>query len=403
MKSFRHLSALVDQMAISGGNFLTLLLCARLLPSDEMGKIGFIFAAYMATVLLNVSLIFQNASSHASRYQRSCTYQLALRRLQLGSSVAVSALICAIFYAFPALTGWQASLVEITWVAAFLLSQQLADYYRREKHLLNEPHYAAVMSTLLVSTRLLLLILVPMAGAGDTTVLLTLSAAPAALLVLFHHYRGSAPGLARTRRIIRWHLDGARFLLAAAPVGWLWSYLPLFMLGQVKGLAAVGAFTAARSLANAFNIFLELLETRIAALAGMAYARSPDQLTPFLFKAGMLGLGVLSVLGGGIYLFRHDLVAIAYASRYPELGEPLAILVLAQLLTLGFRLSAIRFRTIQLQHAVFWGYVAGAIAVAVSAYWLIERQGIEGAAWSIVIGAIAISVGQNLAARYKRP
>jgi O-antigen/teichoic acid export membrane protein len=394
----KNASALIDQLLISGGNFFTLLLCARLLPSDEMGKIGFIFAAYMGALLINVSLIYQHASSHAARYQDSTVYPTAIFRLQLLIAIGLALLFPLMFLALPALTGWHSSVAEMSWVMVFLLTQQLADYYRREKHLRNQPHASATMSAVVIICCLLLLMAVPFANAAEATAILVCSAAPAALTACWMQSGTKTMRSRPVMRVIKWHLSGTRYLAAAAPIGWLWSYLPLFFLGQLKGLAAVGAFTAARSLANAFNIFLELLETRIAVLAGMKYAQEPRSLTPFLNKVGLIGFGILGFLGGGIYLFRHELVALAYASRYPELGGILAILILAQLVTLWFRLEGIRLRTQQRQHAIFWGYVGGAIGIMASAPWLIGSWGLEGAAWSIVFGSITITLAQRLAA-----
>jgi hypothetical protein len=49
------MSSLADQVLVSGGNFLTIAICAHALPFAEQGKFTYIFASYIAVLWLNIT------------------------------------------------------------------------------------------------------------------------------------------------------------------------------------------------------------------------------------------------------------------------------------------------------------------------------------------------------------
>jgi hypothetical protein len=53
--AIRKMSSLTDQVLVSGGNFLTIAICAHALPLAEQGKFTYIFASYIAVLLLNIA------------------------------------------------------------------------------------------------------------------------------------------------------------------------------------------------------------------------------------------------------------------------------------------------------------------------------------------------------------
>ena len=92
--AMRNLSSLVNQVLVSGGNFLTIAICAHELPLSEQGKFTYVFASYMALLLLNAAGIFQGAAVRAPAQERD-SYQISLARLQLLQAFLLSLLVCA--------------------------------------------------------------------------------------------------------------------------------------------------------------------------------------------------------------------------------------------------------------------------------------------------------------------
>ena len=74
---------LFDQVIVSGGNFLTVALCAHYLPLNEQGKLTYVIACYMALLLFNVSAIFQGASVRAPAENNKEKYLFSLAGIQV--------------------------------------------------------------------------------------------------------------------------------------------------------------------------------------------------------------------------------------------------------------------------------------------------------------------------------
>jgi hypothetical protein len=53
--AIRKLSSPADQVLVSGGNFLTIAICAHALPLAEQGKFTYIVASYIVVLLLNIA------------------------------------------------------------------------------------------------------------------------------------------------------------------------------------------------------------------------------------------------------------------------------------------------------------------------------------------------------------
>ena len=58
----KTLFSILDQLAVSGGNFLTVILAAHFCKSEEMGKLAYLFTLYILTILINTSAIFYYCS-----------------------------------------------------------------------------------------------------------------------------------------------------------------------------------------------------------------------------------------------------------------------------------------------------------------------------------------------------
>ena len=234
IKRIGKISSLADQLLVSGGNFLTLAICAHALPLSEQGKFTYVFASYMALLLLNVAAIFQAAAVRAPA-QKHSTYLSTLAKYQLIQALLTSLLLSAAWLGAGSALGWQATTTEAAWLFAFLVLQQLADFDRRTAYIFADTKRAILSSAALYPIRLIALIAIQPGTVSQVLMILVLSALIPATCTIFTAIRDKSADLKPWIGEVKKHLAYSRLFIAGAPLAWLWSYLPIFMLGTMHG------------------------------------------------------------------------------------------------------------------------------------------------------------------------
>jgi O-antigen/teichoic acid export membrane protein len=386
----------IDQALVSGGNFLTIAICARILPVTEQGKLGYVIAAYMATIILNLTGIFQWANVQAPKEGNPNLYRDNLCKLQAFLSVPSSFLLALLIVLIGKLSGWSLSGEEFLLSFVFLIIQQLADFARRSAYIFSNAKHALLNSVKIYPPRLLLLGFLRPTHIAEVLVLLAAASTLPAIITLFHATKGKT-SLRHFSRFIKGHYYNSKWLIASGPLMWLWSYIPTFSLGNILGMASVGAFITVRSVANIANVAMELLETEVSAKAGKLYAENKDALAKSLRKVRVAGLSLWGVAFVLLSLYGERLLGIVFGDQYSQYSDVMVILWVAQGVTFLFRLNAVRIRTYGINIAIPAGYMFGTVMVLLTVYPLISNINILGAAMSYVAGASFIFLGQVFA------
>lgn len=260
----RKLSSLTDQILVSGGNFLTIAICAHALPLAEQGKFTYVFASYMALLLLNVAGVFQGAAVRAPTQNHSA-YRTVLARLQLLMAVVLSLTVGGLWLLAGNVFGWQPTVAEAGMVVAFLVLQQLADFDRRAAYVFSSTRRAIFSSAILYPLRILCLIIIQPGTVSQVLIILIVSALiPAALTAFAACCSRRANAKSWTSSVME-HLTYSRLFIAGAPLGWLWAYIPLFMLGVMHGKEQAALLGSIRGISNIANVLMEQIETKVVA------------------------------------------------------------------------------------------------------------------------------------------
>lgn len=391
----RRLSSLVDQVLVSGGNFLTIAICAHSLPLSEQGKFTYVFASYMALLLLNVAGIFQGAAVRAPAQNDS--YQISLARLQLLQAVLLSLLVCAVWFGAGNTLGWQASEMETGLLFAFLILQQLADFNRRSAYIFAGTRRAVYSSAVLYIPRIIALLAVKPAAVSDVLLVLIFSALLPAVLTM------ATAGIRRSESDRSWintakdHLVYSRLFIAGAPLGWLWSYIPVFMLGIMHGKEQAALLGSIRGISNMANVLMEQIETKV--VADWARVRHGDGLLVLetavsrLLKIGMafwiLGMTAVALLG-------REIVVLVLGKLYAPYWYLLAIGWVGYGVYFLARIFGIKHRTLGANQVEFMGNLSGVLAALAAGFAMIPALGATGAAWVYAIIAAVMLISQKL-------
>lgn len=394
----RKFGSLVDQALVSGGNFLTIAICAHTLPLAEQGKFTYVFASYMALLLLNVAGIFQGAAVRAPVQGES--YRGVLARLQLFQALLFACAVCGLWFGFGHIFGWSATNTEAILLFAFLLMQQMADFDRRMAYVFDSASRAIYSSAVLYPWRIAGLLIYRPESVSQVLMVLAISAMIPALFGL--------KAVARNISIswisaVKAHLVYSRLFIIGAPLGWLWAYIPVFLLGVVHGKEQAALLASIRGISNMANVLMEQLETKIVAdWARMHHGSDAEAMGPAVVRLLKIGMIFWLVGMAVVGIFGREIVSLVLGALY----EPHWILLVIGWVAYGVyflaRVSGIKHRTLGSNHVEFIGNLCGVFAAIFASITLIDRYKEIGAAWVYVIIAAVMLISQVLVTKKLR-
>ncbi|MBT9488962.1 MAG: oligosaccharide flippase family protein [Rubrivivax sp.] len=395
-------AALVEQLALSGANFIAFLVLARQLAPADWGAFGFAYA------LLLFMQGFQRASVTIPMipYSAHGAGWSATRQAWAGMNLGLS-LLCA---AGLALVAAVLQLVSGGWlVQAFAMASLLAvpmflhEFARRAAIQEGRTDLLAAMG-LAYAVVLTVAVLWPgAAGRGAWSASIAWAAA-AAVAAAVYAMKGGTP--LRLRRAAWPDGAGYRHYVGWAALGHLghsgYNFGVQAILAALAGPAAVGAFHACRTLVQPVSVLLNAMDGVDKPRAAAALARGgPAAMRRVLWHSlatmAILALPVLTVAA----LWATPLLTLAYGERYATQGTLVAAwcvasvcMLLAQPVESGLYMSD---RT----RALFVGRAAAAAAGTGVALWLVPVHGATGAVAALAAGFFVAAVSGALQLRHK--
>jgi O-antigen/teichoic acid export membrane protein len=390
----RNLSSLIDQALVSGGNFLTIAICAHALSLAEQGKFTYIFASYIALLLLNIAGIFQGAAVRAPA-QEQRTYKITLARLQLLQAFLLSLLISGIWWMAGGVFGWQASATETWLLFAFLIVQQLADFDRRIAYIFSSTKRVIFSSVVLYPARIIgLLVYQPDTVSEVLAIMIATSLIPA--LITFITACRSNQGSTQTWiNAAKEHLVYSRLFIWGTLLVWLWAYIPVFMLGVMYGKEQVALLGSIRGISNMANVLMEQIETKVAAdWARMHHGNGASTLEAAVSRLLKVGMIFWLVSMAVILLFGREIVNLVLGSLYAPHWDLLLIGWIGYGVYFVARILGIKHRTLGANQIEVIGTISADVTAVVAGFVMIPILGVTGAAEVYVVVAVAILASQ---------
>ena len=385
---------LLDQMLVSGGNFLTLALCANYLPLEEQGKFIYIFSSYIGVILLNISGIFQGAAVRAPTQNDS--YVSALARLQIFSAFSISILIAIIWLKAGPYFGWTLTFYDLILIALFLFIQQLCDFARRASYIFTDAKNAFLTSLLTYPGRIIALFLLRPEGINTVLLILIASACIPALITIREANKYHEPFLVWKQGALE-HLRYSKLFIVGSLLTWLWAYTPVFILGAIQGKATAALLASIRGISSVANIFMEQLETKVVADWSRLYHREgANKLKVEIFQLNMLAFGFWSLVMLIIWFFDKQIVNAILGGKYESSAYVLAIAWISYGAFYIVRVHGIVHRTFGDNRIEFLSGGFGLLAAVLGSYWLISYFKMDGAAWVYCLIAVVMLIAQLL-------
>lgn len=377
------LLSLADQIVVSGGNFLTIILGAQILPLTQQGKLAYVISAYMVTVFINVAAIFSVAPAIKYEAKHPLEYKMLLTLAQLLLAAASTGLIIIAMHIFGTRIGWEISLPEGCVLALFLVLQQISDFRRRTAYVFDDIQNAVLTSIWAYGLRILLILTFHPDTILGVLVIFVISASPSTIAVaitLTKTHPFQTLYRSDTKNLVFLHCRRSLWTSLNAPLSWVTTYLPIFMLGAIESEKSAAILLSIRSIGSVANVAFELLETFIPNwLANRASIDGRQGLRYASTKLLAIG-GALWLIGlFAIILSDRLLISFFLGNEYNSYSTLLTISWFGNGIHFVSRIISLHYRTSKNTQVEFIGSIGGLFSLALIPI-LVDSFGINGAA-----------------------
>lgn len=384
---------LSDQLVVTGGNFLVVVLASRMLSSDVFGVFGYVLTLYVLSVIVNMAMIFQPSTVVYGQLNSKEKFVGAIIPYQISIALLTSLLYSVIVYTQIG-EGYQ-SITNYMLLLIYFFLQQLSDFGRRISYIVNNEKNAFFYSFFVYSIRLVLIVLMAESVAGMLLALIlsVLITSGIQLSIAFKALKYADTDHSLIKKSL---FKNSKWLIVSVPFVWYWCNAPVFVLGWIGGLELVGVFVALRSMTNIGNVLLEIVETKGAVLYAKFHFSQSLSMDYIHSVIVCMALIVWSVVMITFVFFGDYLLVRIFGEEYGRYSHLLIILWLMQGFVFLFKTGNVFYRTRKETLRVLVGYVSGSILVSLVAFPLMNYEPLIGASTTLLIGSFSIFLSQKL-------
>jgi O-antigen/teichoic acid export membrane protein len=386
--------ALADQIVVSGSNFLTNILLARILGIEEYGRYVLAWAVVMFVQSLQYSTISSTMLSigpkHDAEQARSYFGAIIVHQAIFGAASSVLTVLggYGVALAFPKLNldGVIAPL------AAAVLFAQTQDFVRRYFYTVAESHISLAIDLIRYVGQILAIAAMVRWFPATSATALWLVAGVSALSAL-----AAIPFLPTMEYSIEsivgaalrgWHFS--KWLVASTLLSSSFANVFSFAAGILLGAAAVGAMRAAFILVSVANVVIEASVNLISANASRKFmSTGRGGLIAYLERVALYGtLAIvlpLAVIVIAPRFWLHLFFGPQFASYWILVPWYAGLIVL---IFLGLVIGT-WYRTLESTRPIFYANIVSTIISLALAYPLIANFGVTGAVVGLLIGQFA--------------
>ena len=360
------------------------------LPLNEQGKLIYVYAIYIALVLLNIAAFFSVANIVRHEIERPRNYQVALLHTQIKTAFLLTACISIGLALFHDILQWKIETSGIILFAAFLISQQIVDFFRRSGYVFDGIAGAAKQTLWLYGGRIALIVYFKPDSVDGFLLFMTLPALPLVLVGIGRYYfLGGEPLQGNeSAGILRKHFTLAKWNIYSAPLRWIGLHLPVLLVGMLHSVESAAILGTIRSITTFVNILLEMLETIVPAWLSAKLNHSGKALQSATFA--LLGIGTFIWLLGTFFIWLLGNSAIGYllGATYADYTALLYIIWAGSGCYFAGRVVTLHYRMRMNTQLEFYSLAVGMVGFILSIP-LITWYGAWGGAWCLTSTQIA--------------
>lgn len=385
--------ALLDQLLISGSNFLVVVFVARFAGQDAVAKYAYAYGLFVLCSMIANAWLYQNVMAMDREALGKGGRVTAFAGLNLLLTSLFAPLSYVIF--LVSIHDYSERLwLEAGLAALFVAVNQLIDFERRILYFVPHPRLGgpALVSGVGFMLRVPAVGLIRPACFSELMLIIVLSSLPGALLA------SRRLSLSVFRRgfmeFSRRQIGDGKWMTANVPINWTWGQAPVFIVGSMLGLQAAGIYSAVRGITNIANVAMEMIPTYFASkLSPLFTGGGRVAYKKYMLAAVATGVILWGLGLGVIILFGREILSRVFGADYSQ------YFMLLQLFW-GFNifvfLSRVQFLHLRFISKTIFAPISHLFGVLVLfSTFLIEfrDQGVQGLAWSMIAaGATIVSV-----------
>ncbi len=391
--SYKSLNyTIVDQAFVSGSNFLTTIILARLLGLEKFGIYSTLWlillminTVYVATIVFPMMSLVPKKNYNKSYFGHLLIQQFLFSNLAF---IAVFAIGMLYFYYLKI----EISLFIIFWFSMAVFFYHMQDYFRRYFFSLKKFSEAFIVDIITYGTRLIIF--------GIFLFIQSIEMDTVFLIYTITFVLGTIYGFVKYEYKINMKAFKSDFYEQWNMAKWLvlsgimqWSSINLFLLFSsfILGPTALGAIRIGQNIISAFNVILQGIENFIPIDATQIYVRSGIKgLFKFIEKVSLWGLGCIMIFIFFIIFFAKDIIRILYGEEY--VNYDYVVKWYAIILIFMFLLSIFRIllRTLEKTKIWFKAYLITSVFSVIAVYPFVKYFNVKGALFGILLSHIIL-------------
>jgi O-antigen/teichoic acid export membrane protein len=403
---FRHRAswAIYDQTLVSGSNFVTTLIVARMLVPESfamfsLASLVILFLASFQRTLITQPLNVLGATEHPSQLAARYVGLMRMQWLMISFGIVLLTVTGIFFFHDLGLLIGAAS-----YLAGFFLQEMVRRYHYTQ----GEIQAALVNDLISYGGQLIVLLLLFAIGCRDAAYAFIALAATSLLAFVWGQkkIRQSYAALRieekSPKHLLVEHWNFAKWVVLSQFVFWGATQVYPFMLAGQSTYAAVADFNVANSILNALNIVRLMLGNYLPSRITVVYADGGTvALRKFLLR-------ILTYSGGASLVFilflmtgSHWLVDVLFAGKYPLAGDLIGWLACAHFASIIGVITNAGGLALRSTNWIFYSNAVGAAFSIVCGPFLIERYGVWGAVAGLCIASALPTVIQGIQVFYR--
>lgn len=401
-----HLNwSLADQAVVSGVNFLTGLILARILGMSEFGRYSLAWMIVLFANSIQIALVLEPMMSIGPKQpvEARRAYYTALAVQQAVLSLVMAGLIMAgVWWTSIYMPGWNTQGMALP-LACVVVAFQFQEFLRRYFFCTGRPQLAMFSDVMryVGQIGLLISIVVFVTAAGrpdirvDSIMALWAIAAAGGVSTLISGFFFVRPtfDLSILRSSSRRHWQSSKWLLPSAIIYWFSGHFFIIAAGFFLGAAAVGAIRAAHNLIAITHILFQAWENIVPARAARIYhSNGARALGSFLRRVSINGGLATAAIIIAVNIYPGGLLGMMFGQEYAEYGHLLVYYGLCYLFLFFSLPLRAGLRAVENTKLIFLGHLAVSIFTLATFYPLVTNFGLHGAMVGIVCTSVILVV-----------
>jgi O-antigen/teichoic acid export membrane protein len=396
------LYSVIDQSAVSAGNFLTIVLGAKYLSVADQGKLVYLYSIYIGIVLVNISAFFNSANIVHQEFKSGACYKKILFYTQVGLAALFCGVIAIWLLSSTINKQWIPTWTEAVLACGFIFCQQISDFYRRSGYVFDYIACACRSSLWVYGSRILGMLIFQPSTLTEFLWVMTLPSVPILVVCLYTQYKNFRLKCNKNevQAIINKHTQLSKWNVANSPLKWAGLHLPIILVAALHSIEAAAILGSIRAITTFANVFLELFETYIPSWLTQRHAENSQSLSSHCFD--LLKMGTTFWLIGiiGIFFWGTSIVGLILGEFYVQYTFILYVSWLAVGLSFVGRVISLYYRITQDVIVEFVGSSFG-LLVMLACIGVLQKGGAIAGAWILVIFQLSSLTGMFVYRKYK--